>query len=96
MNGNWYQTNNLICLSLIVNNYFDTEYFDYLIDYICFVRNYVNFFGLVICLCSESCRVIGFLNSLNCLEVVFQNYYYCECFYLVNFDLFHVLISLFV
>ena len=32
--------------------------------------------------------MIGFLNSLNCLEVVFNNYYDCECSYLVNFDLF--------
>ena len=48
----------------------------------------MNFFGLVICLCSLSYRVIGFLNNLNCLEFVFQNYFYSECFYLVNFDLF--------
>ena len=32
--------------------------------------------------------MIGLLNNLNCLELVFQNYYYCECSYLVNFDLF--------
>ena len=32
--------------------------------------------------------MIGFLINLKCLEVVFQNYYYCECCYLVNFDLF--------
>ena len=31
--------------------------------------------------------MIDFLNNLNCLEVVFRNYYYCECFYWVNFDL---------
>ena len=32
--------------------------------------------------------MIDFLNKLSCLEVVFQSYYYCECFYLLNFDLF--------
>ena len=43
MNGNWYQTNILFCLNLIVNSCFYTDYFDYLIDYIYFVRNFVNF-----------------------------------------------------
>ena len=28
--------------------------------------------------------MIGLLINLNCLEVVFQNYYYCECSYLVK------------
>ena len=32
--------------------------------------------------------MIDFLNYLNCLEVVFQNYYYCECSYLLSFDQF--------
>ena len=88
MNGNWYQTNKLVYLSLIVNNNFDIEYFDCVIDYICFVRNYVNSFGLVIYLCSWIYKVFVFLNNLSCLEVVSQSYYYCENFYLVGFDLF--------
>ena len=32
--------------------------------------------------------MIDSLNNLRCLEVVFQNCYYCESSYLVNFDLF--------
>ena len=32
--------------------------------------------------------MIGFSNNLNYLEVVFQNYYYYECFYLINFGLY--------
>ena len=32
--------------------------------------------------------MIDFLNNLSCLEKVFQSYYYCEYFYLVDFDLF--------
>ena len=32
--------------------------------------------------------MIGFLNNLSYLEVVFQSYYYCEYFYLVNLGLF--------
>ena len=48
----------------------------------------MNSIGLLICLCSKSYKMNGFLIILNCLEVVFQNYYYCECFYLVNFDFF--------
>ena len=32
--------------------------------------------------------MIDFMNNLFCLEVVFQSYYYCECFCLVYFDLF--------
>ena len=75
MNGNWYQTNNLVYLSLVVNNYFDIEYFDCVIDYICFVRNYVNSLGLVFYLCSWSYKVIDFMSNLSCLEVIFQSYY---------------------
>ena len=37
-------------LNLILNSYFDIDYFDYVIAYICFVRNSVIFFGMVIVL----------------------------------------------
>ena len=50
-----------------------------------FCEKFVNFFVLAICFYNWSCRVIHFLNNLNYLEVVLQNYYYCERFYLVNF-----------
>ena len=36
---NW---NSYFCLSLILNNYYDIGCFDYLINYLCFVRNFVN------------------------------------------------------
>ena len=78
----------LICLSSIVNSYFDFDYFDYLIDYIYFVRNFVNFFVLEIYLYNLSYMVIGFSSSSSCLEVVFQSCYYCVYFCLVDFDLF--------
>ena len=60
MNGNWFQTKFLVGLNSIVNSCFGTDYFDYLIDYICFVRNYVNFFGAIIVLCSLNYKVINF------------------------------------
>ena len=87
-NGNWYQTKILFCLSLIVNSCFYADYFDYLIDYIYFVRNFVNFFVLVIYLYNLSNKVIGFLNNWNYLEVVYQSCYYYVYFCLVNFGLF--------
>ena len=74
MKGNWYQKN-LFCLNLIVNGYFYTDYFGYLIDYIYFLENFVNFFVLVIYLYNKDYRVIDFLNNLNYLEVVYQSYY---------------------
>ena len=58
MNGNWYQTKIQVGLNLILNNYFDTDYVDCLIDYICFVRNFVNFFGLVIVVDNLDFKVI--------------------------------------
>ena len=44
---NWHQTKNQVGWSLILNSYFDIDYFDYVIDYIFFVRNFVNFFGMM-------------------------------------------------
>ena len=64
MNGNWFQTKILVGLKLILNNCFYTDFFDYLINYTCFVRNYVSFFDLVVVLCSLSYKVIEFLNNL--------------------------------
>ena len=72
----------------IVNSYLDFDYFDYLIENIYFVRNFVNFFVLEIYLQNLSYRVIGFLSNSNCLEVVFQSYYYCVFFCFVDFGLF--------
>ena len=79
---------NLFCLNSIVNSYFDVDYFDYLIDYIYFVRNFANFFVLVIYLYNLKYKMIRFLNKLNYLEVVFQSCYYCVYFCLVDFGLF--------
>ena len=58
----------LFCLNSIVNSYFDVDYFDYLIDYIYFVRNFVIFFFWRST--SVTYMVIGFLNNSNYLEVV--------------------------
>ena len=88
MNGNWYQAIIQVGLNLILNSYFDTDYFDCLIDYICFVRNFVIFFGLVIVLGNSDYKVIVAQSNFSYLEVVFLNYYYYECFHWVNFDLF--------
>ena len=76
-----------------MNSCFGIDYFDYLIDYIYFVRNFVNFFVLEIYLYNLSYMVIGFVNNLNYLEVVFQSCYYCVYFCLVDLGLFHVLIE---
>ena len=65
-------------MSLILNSYFDIDYCDYLIDYICFVRNFVNFFDLVIFLDFSYYGVIVVNCNLSCLEVVFLNYEYYE------------------
>ena len=46
------------CLSLILNNYFDIDCFDCLIDYIYFVRNFVTFFDLEIFRDTYFCKVI--------------------------------------
>ena len=57
----WMRTGNKqkVDLSLILNSYFDTGYFDNLIDYIFFfVRIFVNFFGLVIVFDSSNYKVI--------------------------------------
>ena len=85
----------LLCSNSIVISYFDTDYFDYLLDYIYFMRSFVNFFVLVICLYNLSYKVIGFVNNLNYLEVVFQSCYYYVCFCLVLI-LFHVLVERFI
>ena len=71
MIGNWYQTSNSVCLNLIANNYFGDGYLCYVIDYTNFVRDFVNFFYLMIYLCSGNYRVIDFVNDLSYLVVVF-------------------------
>ena len=48
----------ICCLSLILNSYFDIDCFDCLIDYIYFVKNFVNFFDLKIFRGSDFCKVI--------------------------------------
>ena len=75
-------------LNLILNSYFDIEYFDYLIDYIFFVRNFVIFFDMVIILDNLDYKVIVVLSNLSYLKMSFLNYFYYERFCLVNFDLF--------
>ena len=79
-----------ICFFLksIVNNYFYIGYFDYSIEYTCFVRNFVNIFVWAIYLYNWSYMVNDFLNNSGCLGMVFQNYYYCVYSCLVDFDLF--------
>ena len=74
-------------LNLILNSCFDIDYFGYVIDCICFVRNLVNFFGMVIVLYNLYYRVIVVQSNWSYLEVVFLNYYYYECFCWVNFHL---------
>ena len=59
MNGNWYQTKIQVELSLILNSYFDTDNFDCLIDYICFVRNSVDFCGLMIVVDNSGYNLFG-------------------------------------
>ena len=49
----------LYCLSLIAKSYFYIGYFGYSIDYISFVRNFVNFLVLAIYLYNLSYMVIG-------------------------------------
>ena len=88
LNGNWLQEQILFCLNSIVNSYFDFDNLDYLIDYINFVRNFVNFFVPEIYLYNLSYMVIDFMSSSSFLEVVFQSCYYCVYFCLVYFDLF--------
>ena len=78
----------LLCLNLIVNSYFYFGYFGYSIDYIYFVRNFVNFFVRAIYLYNWSYMLIDFWNNLSGLEVFFQSYYYCVYSCLVGFDLF--------
>ena len=48
MRTGFYQTNSWFCLNLIANNYFDTDFFDCLIDCIFFVKSFGNFFDLEI------------------------------------------------
>ena len=45
-NDFFYNLSSDFCLSLILNNFFDIDCFDCLINYIFFVRNFVNFFEL--------------------------------------------------
>ena len=67
-------------LNLILHSYFDIDFFDNLIDYICFVRNLVIFFDMVIILDSLDYKVIVVLSNLSYLKVSFLNYYYYEIF----------------
>ena len=78
----------VFCLNSIVNSYFYLDYFDYLIDYNYFVKNFMNFFVLEIYLYNLSYMVIDFMSSPSCLEKVFQSCYCCVYFCLVDFDLF--------
>ena len=71
-----------------MNNYFYIGYFDYSIEYTCFVRNFVNIFVWAIYIYNWSYMVNDFLNNSGCLGMVFQNYYYCLYSCLVDFDLF--------
>ena len=45
------------CLSLILNNFFDIDCFDCLIDYFYFVRNFVNFFYMEVFCDRFVCKV---------------------------------------
>ena len=83
----------VLSLNSIVNSYFDFGCFDYLILYIYFVRNFVNFLVLEIYFYNLSYMVVDFLSSSSCLDAVFQSCYYCVYFWLVDFVLFHVLID---
>ena len=53
-----------------MNSYFDVEYFNYVIDDTYFVRNSVNFFGMVIVLYKLYYKVIVVLSSWSYLEGV--------------------------
>ena len=67
-------------LNLILNSYFDFDSFDYVIDNIYFVKNFENFFGLVIVLYDLYYRVIVVASNWSSSEVVFLNYPYYESF----------------
>ena len=84
--GNWIQKQIVLYWNLIVNSYFG--YFDYSIDYIYFVRNFVYFIVRVIYLYNLSYTVIDSLCNLCCSEVVFLNCFYYIYFCLVDFGLF--------
>ena len=79
-----YKLSNYFCLSLILKNYFDIGCFNFLIYYIYFARNFVDFFDLESFRNSYFVKVIFVFSYYNYLGVIFLNYIYCECFYLVN------------
>ena len=58
MNDFYCNWSNHYCSSLTLNNFFDIECFDCLIDYIYYVGNFVNFFNLEIFRGSYFCKVI--------------------------------------
>ena len=74
-------------MNLILNSFFDIDYFDYVINYTCFVRYFLRNFGMVIFLYNLYYRVIVVQKYWGYLEVIFLNYCYYEYFCWVNFDL---------
>ena len=69
-------------------NLISNSYFEYLIDYNYFVKNFVYFFVLVIFLYNLSYMVIDTFCNWCCSEVVFLNCFYYINFCLLDFDLF--------
>ena len=87
-NDFYYNLSNYFCLSLILNKYFNFGCFDCLIFYIYFVKNFANFLDLEIFRESYFDKVIVVYIYYTYLGVVCLNYFYCDCFCLVNSGLF--------
>ena len=85
-NDFYHNLSSYFCLSL--NNPFDIDFIDCLIDYIFMVRNIVSFFDLEIFRDSYFDKVIVVYRYYSYLGVVFLKKYYCECFCWVNSGLF--------